>query len=298
MANGVAIVMATWQWVYLTLAAVPIPYSRRVFDILLLCWGSILRFGAGLAVAKGIRNSKHPKIPLKLYEFEGCPFCKKVRETMSELDLDAEIYPCPRETLTQYGYCKDSRFRPVVKKKGGRLAFPYLIDDNTGTAMYESDDIIKYLWEEYGNGAERRWNVNAVNQNKAVQMLTLGLSTMTRPAPEHGLLRIPSKVPKKPLELWSFEASPYCRLAREALCSLELPYILHNIAKGSAKRKDFIRQHGKVQVPFLKDPNTGVEMFESSDIVAYLFKTYADGPIPKESFLSYSTKGKIEAKTN
>ena len=32
---------------------------------------------------------------------------------------------------------------------------------------------------------------------------------------------------------------------------------------------------GRVQVPYLIDPNTGVEMFESTAIVAYLDKTYA-----------------------
>jgi glutathione S-transferase len=30
-----------------------------------------------------------------------------------------------------------------------------------------------------------------------------------------------------------------------------------------------------VQVPYLEDPNTGVAMFESRDILAYLRATYA-----------------------
>jgi glutathione S-transferase len=29
-----------------------------------------------------------------------------------------------------------------------------------------------------------------------------------------------------------------------------------------------------MMVPYLADPNTGVEMFESADIVAYLDRTY------------------------
>jgi L-rhamnose isomerase len=32
---------------------------------------------------------------------------------------------------------------------------------------------------------------------------------------------------------------------------------------------------GKMMVPYLADPNTGTEMFESVDIVAYLLRTYA-----------------------
>ena len=31
---------------------------------------------------------------------------------------------------------------------------------------------------------------------------------------------------------------------------------------------------GKMMVPFLTDPNTGREMFESADIVRYLNQTY------------------------
>ena len=37
-----------------------------------------------------------PKIPLTIYEFQGCPFCAKVREAVSILDLDVLFLPCPR----------------------------------------------------------------------------------------------------------------------------------------------------------------------------------------------------------
>jgi anaphase-promoting complex subunit 7 len=55
---------------------------------------------------------------------------------------------------------------------------------------------------------------------------------------------------------------------------LEIPYILRSLGKGSRKRPDFEARHGKVQVPFLEDPNTGRSMFESRDIVNYLVDTY------------------------
>ena len=42
----------------------------------------------------------------------------------------------------------------------------------------------------------------------------------------------------------------------------------------NTKRDAFFKKHGNVQVPFLIDPNTGVELFESVDIVKYLDKTY------------------------
>jgi hypothetical protein len=105
-----------------------------------------------------------------------------------------------------------------------------------------------------------------------VTQATLTLASGLRPG--FGLRATPSRAPAQPLELWSFESSPFCRLAREALCSLELPYLLHNVAKGSPRREAFVARAGKLMVPFLVDPNTGVEMFESSDIVQYLVARY------------------------
>jgi glutathione S-transferase len=77
------------------------------------------------------------------------------------------------------------------------------------------------------------------------------------------------------LELYSFEPSPFCRIVREQLSSLEIPYLLHNVAKGSAERAELVERAGKMMVPYLADPNTGVGMYESADIVRYLRETYA-----------------------
>ena len=99
------------------------------------------------------------------------------------------------------------------------------------------------------------------------------LASLWRPG--FGAFYRPARAPEKPLELWSFEASPFCRIAREALCALELPYRLHNVAKGSAKRAEFAQRSGRMMVPYLYDPNTGKELFESADIVRYLDETYA-----------------------
>lgn len=37
---------------------------------------------------------------------------------------------------------------------GGKKQFPYMVDPNTGTSMYESDDIISYLFDTYGEGSK------------------------------------------------------------------------------------------------------------------------------------------------
>ena len=81
--------------------------------------------------------------------------------------------------------------------------------------------------------------------------------------------------PETPLELWSFEASPFCRIARETLCELELPYLLHNVGKDGAGRAAFVARSGKMMVPYLADPNTGREMFESAEIRKYLNEMYS-----------------------
>jgi len=200
-----------------------------------------------------------PEQPLDLYEFEGCPFCRKVREALSILDLRAMIHPCPKG---------GTRYRPEVSKRGGKAQFPYLVDFNTGTEMYESDDIIRYLFEQYGTGS-------APLLLRLGPLTDLGAIVAGLPRLGAGASWRPARAPERPLELYSFEASPFCRIAREALCSLEIPYLLHNVAKGSPSREAFIKRSGRMMVPWLSDPNTGTELFESADIVRYLEETYA-----------------------
>ena len=229
---------------------------------------------------------------------------KKVRECLSTLDLDVMVYPCPRETLRSYGICKDSRYRPAVQELGGKQIFPFLVDENTDTKLYDSDAIISYLYETYGKGCTAPANDRLANAVPALKMLGLFLCTAVRCLPRMGLLRTPSHLPAKPLELYGYEGSPFVKLAREALCTLELPYLLHNVAHGSAaKRTAFAaafgaqflsgprKALGAIMVPLLVDPNTGAAMVESADIVRYLFETYAAGETVSESFGDYSTKG-------
>lgn len=45
-------------------------------------------------------------------------------------------------------------FRPKANKLGGQKQFPYMVDPNTKTSMYESDAIINYLFESYGEGSK------------------------------------------------------------------------------------------------------------------------------------------------
>jgi len=228
----------------------------RALDVATSLGATLARLGSGAQVgAPGARPAK----PLELYEFEACPFCRKVREALSILDLDADVYPCPK---------RGPRFREEVRRRGGKAQFPWLVDPNTGIEMYESDAIVRYLFDRYGDGR--------VPLSLALGPLTdlsAQLASLWRPL--SGAFCEPARAPEKPLELWSFEASPFSRLVREKLCALELQYRLHNVAKGSSKRADFVHRSGKMMVPYLVDPNTGKEMFESADILRYLDETYA-----------------------
>ena len=227
---------------------------NRMLDVGTSLLATVSRLGAGLSAKPPARR---PARLLELYEFESCPFCRKVRDALTELDLEAMIYPCPKGGTV---------FRAKVIELGGKAQFPYLVDPNTTTSMYESDAIVAYLFATYG-GREPGILVRG-------PLATASSAIASAFRPTAGTRARPSRRPKKPLELWSFEASPFCRIAREALCELELPYQLHNVGKNGAGRPAFVKRAGKMMVPYLVDPNTKREMFESADIAAYLNTTY------------------------
>ena len=65
----------------------------RALDVASSALVSLLRLGAGRAVGGlGPRPDKR----LELYEFEACPFCRKVREALTMLDLPVLVHACPK----------------------------------------------------------------------------------------------------------------------------------------------------------------------------------------------------------
>jgi len=233
-------------------------FYGRAMSIVPLYGPSVLRFPLGFRVgALGERPVKQ----LELYEYEGCPFCRKVREALSMLDLEVLVKPCPRG---------GERFRREAIRLGGKAQFPLLLDPNTGDTLYESDTIVKHLYAKYGAGPAPL-GLRAGPLGDGIS----ALASLSRGG--RGSRARPSRAPEAPLELWSFEISPYARRVREVLCELEIPYVLHNIAKKSPNRPALRDRAGKVQVPYIEDSNTGEKMFESADIVAYLQRTYGGG---------------------
>lgn len=238
---------------------------------------TIVRTGAGISSKSALLK---PKIPLKLFDIEGCPYCRLVREALTELDMDAEIYPCPKQ---------GERYRVEVIEKGGKAQFPFMIDPNTGTQMYESLSIIKYLFETYGQRPlPLKWQLGPLQ--------TMGSMLASTARPGLGITKKASRAPEQLLELYSFESSPYARIVRECLCEMEIPYILRSCGRTelgewifppvrdalnivpSSELKNRIKlqaKAGRMAIPYLLDPNENVEMFESAKIVEYLETTYA-----------------------
>lgn len=133
--------------------------------------------------------------------------------------------------------------------------------------------------------------------------------------------RQPSDVRRPPPHAQSYEASPFVKVVREALCEREIAHVFRSCARGSPKRQELFEQRGHFQaraalcgyacisgrrcavlaspsapiprqpdppphpppraftctqqVPYLEDPNQGVCMWESAQIVRYIDDTYA-----------------------
>lgn len=77
---------------------------------------------------------------LELYQFEQCPYCKKVRTALSDLNLDYICRNVPKMT----------KKREILTTLGGQDQVPFLVDLDKGVMMYESDEIVKYLEKTYG----------------------------------------------------------------------------------------------------------------------------------------------------
>ncbi|MEH6587951.1 MAG: glutathione S-transferase N-terminal domain-containing protein [Halioglobus sp.] len=238
---------------------------------------TLIRGTNGIQVTPGTAK---PAELLQLYDIENCPYCRLVREALTELDLDVLILPCPKN---------GERFRAELMERGGKAQFPYLIDSNTGVEMYESLEIVTYLFETYGPGElPLKW--------KFGRLQTVGSMLASAPRMNQGMQANTGLEPEQLLELYSFESSPYARVVREKLCEMEIPYIVRNCGRTQVQewllppvrnalkitpestldnRRHLQHREGRVSIPYLYDPDLDVGMFESADILAHLRERYA-----------------------
>ena len=123
---------------------------RYFFRTLRLILGPFMLLGEWLTSPKGVERSAEEQArvdeeskSLLFYQFRTCPFCIKVRKEMKGLSLPIE----KRDAL------KDPAARAELAEGGGEIKVPCLrITNEHGahTWLYESDDIIAYLRERFG----------------------------------------------------------------------------------------------------------------------------------------------------
>ena len=79
---------------------------------------------------------------LALYQFANCPFCVKVRRTMTRLSLTIELL----------NVNQNKTHRQTLNDEGGKVKVPCLRIQESGSVryMYESNDIISYLERKFG----------------------------------------------------------------------------------------------------------------------------------------------------
>ena len=76
---------------------------------------------------------------LTLFYKPTCPYCAKVRTAAEEMGIELGLKDIKA----------DEAIVAELIEKGGKQQVPYLVDEERGEAMYESDDIIEYLKENY-----------------------------------------------------------------------------------------------------------------------------------------------------
>jgi len=79
---------------------------------------------------------------LSLYYKESCPFCQRVMQMADNLGVEFDLKDIEDDTIAA-----------ELVEKGGKCMVPYLVDTDKDVAMYESNDIIDYIRDNYAGTA-------------------------------------------------------------------------------------------------------------------------------------------------
>jgi len=77
---------------------------------------------------------------LILYYKPTCPFCRRVVAVVDRLEIEVDL-----RDISQ-----DADHEAALIARGGKRQVPYLVDEERGVEMYESDDIVAHLQTHYG----------------------------------------------------------------------------------------------------------------------------------------------------
>ena len=235
-------------------------YSNRLgmirpLDVATSLLTTIGRLGTGTRVGT---LGRRPAQPPRALRVRGVPVLPQGARSALDPRSRSDRGPCPKDGPT---------FRPRVREQGGRRAVPLprRPEHRQGDVRVERHRrlSVRRVWRRTRAARARRRRAHRRLLDR-LGLWRLGGGSRYRRA----------RAPEQPLELYSFEASPFCRIVREALAASSCAYLLHNVAgeARAARRSRPARAHDGAVA---RRPNTGVEMFESAEIVAYLNETYA-----------------------
>ena len=80
---------------------------------------------------------------LSLYYKELCAFCQRVLQMAENLGVEFDLKDI-----------EDDAIAAELVEKGGKRQVPYLVDTDKDIAMYESNDIIDYIRDNYAGEAK------------------------------------------------------------------------------------------------------------------------------------------------
>ena len=264
----------------------------NAIDIFASGMASICRLPKGVTVVGTPPDEIMPK-SITLWDVETNADCRVVREALTELDCVVNVIIPATENS-----------RAVVEASspyyaGSNLVLPRLaLEDANGEQVILSgkDDIMAYLnnlkeqipqssradndMEEWKEIALSAWDGVG---NALATALRWGRGNQVAPCAALKASMLEPPRPSQPLILYSYEGNQFCRLVREVMTELDLVYELRSAGKESPRRSELAAiTGGSSQCPFLIDPNTGIDMAESKDIVEYLYKTYSRWTPPNE----------------
>lgn len=256
-------------------------------DTLTSGFASICRLPRGVTVQEGGGASDISKPLVKLYDVENDAECRMVRERITELDLcvDLVVPAAPNSRVFV-----DPGYEHYLGE--GSVTVPRLVWTSPGGGEQVAEGAEAVLdCLEFGNGtaqvpdseqepAEQLKEAVAWAGNRLAGVLRAGRGKLVSAS------AIGSAVPRPsvPPVLYSYEGNQFCRLVREVLTELDIPYELRSAGKESPRRDELvsINANGSSQCPYLVDASCGVSMGESADIVEHLYKNYALWTPPNE----------------
>lgn len=251
-------------------------------DVLTSGLVSIFRLPFGITVSSPNTNNENAKTKItKLYDIENSKNCRLVRERITELDLVIDRV-IPVATGSKNAASMPGREAPVLVAESSDNEEPVTIE---GT-----EAILSFLDESFPSNAIQESVEEDVVAIAKEKLLLAGLYLSSWMRRGRGEAVSPSAAASnnnnnnlQPLTLYSYEGNQFCRLVREVLTELDIVYELRSAGKESPRRSELAGiTGGSSQCPYLIDPNTGVSMSESADIVEYLYKTYGTYTPPSE----------------